>query len=89
MKRRSFLKATALTSGAVCLNVAGFRAAARAHASPGSGSCQYVCTSARPLADTRENRPRRSAPSMLHGSAACVRSWGQVWSWRADQLREK
>ncbi|MAF67395.1 MAG: hypothetical protein CMJ84_17275 [Planctomycetes bacterium] len=42
MKRRSFLKATALTSGAVCLNVAGFRAAARAQFGPGSNPVLVV-----------------------------------------------
>ncbi len=35
MKRRNFLKMSAITSGAVCLNVAGFKAAVRAQFAPG------------------------------------------------------
>jgi uncharacterized protein (DUF1501 family) len=35
MKRRTFLKTAAVTSGAVCMNVGGFHAAARAQSAPG------------------------------------------------------
>lgn len=42
MKRRDFLKMSAITSGAVCLNVAGFSAAARAQFGPGDNPALVV-----------------------------------------------
>ncbi len=42
MKRRNFLKMSAITSGAVCLNVAGFKAAARAQFGPGDNPVLVV-----------------------------------------------
>lgn len=42
MKRRTFLKTAAMTSGAVCLNVGGFRAAARAQSAPGDNPVLVV-----------------------------------------------
>lgn len=42
MKRRNFLKMSAITSGAVCLNVAGFKVAARAQFAPGENPVLVV-----------------------------------------------
>jgi len=42
MNRRNFLKTSAITSGALCLNIAGFRAAARAQFAPGDNPVLVV-----------------------------------------------